>query len=691
MVAGIARLAVLPLVLAVPSVSRGSDGWKAAGWGGGGLYWACAFHPARDGTMYLGGDVNGFYKSTDHGKRWRISNSGLGHYAVYSMAVDAVHPDTVYLGTPGGAYRSADAGENWTFLPDTAPGRLGITAVRELSVRALAVHPGTGDVYAGTPSGKVFRSEDGGRTWNDLRAPVAGGGVASVAVAAGKHPAVLAATTRTGLLLSEDGGKSWTRLATPGGVSHTAFASRTIMYAACGPDGVWKSADRGRTWAPAGTGIAPKCAIREIAVDPGSPRTVHAIGNEGWNGFFYRSADGGGTWTLSSRLAADRAGNPTLPEEPGVAAGEIGLSKLTNLAVNPNDPRELFVSGNWRTGYSADGGKTWEERDAGADITCVTDIRFLDGNTYVTAMDEGLLVSPDGGGSWRQLVPLKYSPEISGHQWRVLAWKGPGGAVNIASTCSPWNAPGNAVLLSRDAGASFTAVREGLPAGRPRPNTMWSQGYARALAADPRNPDVLYLGIDGDPEPGKEGTGGGVFKSLDGGKSWKRLARQPGSRRVFYGLAVDPTDPDRVFWAACGDGGGLHRSDDGGKTWKHVFRDESWSFNVAVSPSGIVYCPGSNLWRSRDHGTTWEKISDFPGGLSIVGLALHPEDDGVIWISKVSWGTDTGGGVYKTSDGGATWEEITGDIPNRKPLVLRFNPATSELWAGGTGLYRLKQ
>ncbi len=49
------------------------------------------------------------------------------------------------------------------------------------------------------------------------------------------------------------------------------------------------------------------------------------------------------------------------------------------------------------------------------------------------------------------------------------------------------------------------------------------------------------------------------------------------------------------------------------------------------------------------------------------------------------------GAIYKTIDGGTTWQEITGGIPYVKPLVLRFNPATSELWAGGVGLYKIKQ
>ncbi|MCY3024465.1 MAG: sialidase family protein, partial [Planctomycetota bacterium] len=387
-----------------------------------------------------GGDVNGVYKSEDRGKHWRICNTGIANYAIYSLAVDAKNPDTVYAGTPGGVCRSADAGEHWEFLEQTGPKALAITAERNKSVRGLAVDPATGTVYAGTPKGKVLKSEDGGRSWKMLYELKAKGGVVSVAVSPKNSRLLLAATTSAGLLRSEDGGESWTELQTPKNVSHAAFAPSDdqIIYAACGKEGVLKSTDKGQTWNPARTGIDPKCAIIEVVVDPKTADTVYAIGNGGWNGTFFRSADGGTTWTPVRDIATDVKGNPTLPDEwPGKGKGSF--STLTNIALNPNNPKELFVAANWRNCFSADAGVTWEERDAGADITCVSDIRFCDGKTYVTAMDEGLLASDDHGASWRQLCPLKYSEKASGHQWRIAVSKKPDGATRIVTTCSPWS------------------------------------------------------------------------------------------------------------------------------------------------------------------------------------------------------------------------------------------------------------
>jgi len=110
-----------------------------------------------------------------------------------------------------------------------------------------------------------------------------------------------------------------------------------------------------------------------------------------------------------------------------------------------------------------------------------------------------------------------------------------------------------------------------------------------------------------------------------------------------------------------------------------------------VTSDGTVYCPGKNLWRSTDHGTTWQQLTQFKSDGSIVGLETRPDDPKTLWLSVHAWDDAADGGVYKTVDGGKTWQDITGDLPYRKPLILRFNPATQELWAGGVGLYWTKQ
>jgi photosystem II stability/assembly factor-like uncharacterized protein len=218
---------------------------------------------------------------------------------------------------------------------------------------------------------------------------------------------------------------------------------------------------------------------------------------------------------------------------------------------------------------------------------------------------------------------------------------------------------------------------------------MWGVGHPHALVVDPKNPNIVYLGLDGDPENGK--GGGGIFKSQDGGKTWAQLPNQPASRRMFYGLAVDPTDSQRIYWAACGANGGLHRSEDGGTTWKSIFPHDQWVFNMMVAPDGTIYCGGRNLWRSNDHGATWKQLTKFNTDRTVLGIEVDPRNAATMWISMTTWDGSNNGAVYKTSDGGTTWQDITGNLPYVKPLIVRFNPTTNDLWAGGVTLQKVKQ
>ncbi|MDQ8208866.1 hypothetical protein QEH52_15165 [Coraliomargarita sp. SDUM461003] len=846
--------------------------WQQTGWGGGGYFYAAAFHPSKPGLIYLAGDVAGVYKTEDYGRNWRMINNGLANYGVFSLAVDSSNPDTVYAATESGLCKSMDAGETWQLLPQTGPKELAILGKKKKSIRSVAVDPRDGNViYAGTPFGKVFRSRDGGQSWQEIyKVAVAGaeegrlrlqygkadgnyfggmwtqlsfpehvnpadavgfgmnfkgdgskppkgfyiylkgsgftyqsrnlnelfaveeardviltaedfsidptfakqhpdkaaalaatpdwskvnridvscvgdlprqqhvasissffiaatqssdgqvgsreqpvlvpikvlsnksrpskygnlrigdpvaGAVHTVAVSPLDPKRLIAATDGNGLVLSSDQGASWVKLDTPQKASGVAFdpLQANVVYGTFFSDGLWKSNDFGKTWKRLKNGMAYKVSLLEVAVSPADSNDVYAVGSQGWNGAFYRSTDGGNTWIDSSYTKPDYAANPTLPE-----TGELSrMSVVTNITINPLNPQQLYTSANWRCSLSEDGGKTWEERIQMADISCVTDIQFIGDRTYVTAMDEGTLMSPDNGKSWKQLWPLKYQGNLSGHNWRVRV-NHIDGQDRIISTASPWDgSKPQLIVVSEDGGESYQTTTDGLPDYRISANTMWGRGYPRALAVDPSNPQVVYLGIDGDATKGK--SGGGIFKSVDGGHTWQQLANQPGSRRMYYGLTIDPTNPQRIYWAGFGSKGGVYRSEDGGDSWQRVFSKDQYLFNLMTTADGTVYAGGKELYRSTDHGKTWKTVTKFNNKRSIVGIEVHPEDPNTLWISEVVWSNDASGGIYKTTDGGATWVDMTGDIPYRRPQVLRFNPETSELWAGYVGLYKIKQ
>ena len=553
----------------------------------------------------------------------------------------------------------------------------------------------TADGKAGTAehpialAAKTFSKTDVLQTYGNVHLgdPVAGA-VFSVAISAKDPSLVFAATRDNGLVISRDGGDTWNAAEAPKKASSIAVSASdgNIIYASFFTDGVWKSTDAGRTWVNASAGISKSCSVTEVAVDPTNPANVYAIGAKEWSGYSYASKDGGQTWTANNAIAPDAQNDPTLPKDYTTTTP---LSTPTNIAINPQNPKELYTSANWRSCLSEDGGATWTERNRGADISCIADIRFHGKQTYVGVMDEGALVSDNDGQSWRQLWPLKFDVSLGGHNWRIAVTE-KNGAAHIVSTVSPWDAKyPPRVVVSDDGGKTYDVTSSGLPDYIVRANTMWGAGHPRGLAVDPNHPDVMYLGIDGDATPGK--SGGGIFKSEDAGATWAQLPNQPASRRIYYGLAVDPTDSQRIFWAACGTNGGLHRTEDGGKTWKCVFNTEQWLWNVLVTKQGVIYCSGQNLWRSADHGATWKQLTKFNNGRSIVGLEADPRHADTIWIAAATWDNAATGGVYKTVDGGANWQDITGDLPFCKPQILRFNPATNELWAGWVGLFKIKQ
>lgn len=701
--AAVSFTAFLAVAAAVVSLSpitgyAAEANWQQTGWGGGGYFYSSVYHPTKDGVIYLGGDVAGVYKTEDHGRNWRMINNGIAGYGVFSLAVDQRNPETVYAATEDGLCKSTNGGETWVTLPKTGRKALRITGEKGKSIRSIAVDPTNSNiVYAASPAGKVYKSIDGGQTWEvsyerkvDEGAPAntKPATIYSVTIAPKYPNVIIAATHEAGLVLSNDSGATWTELDAPKKAACATFdpSNPQVIYGAFFEKGIWKSVDAGKTWTDISTGIPKGTAVREVAVSAANANDIYAIGKIGWTGVFVLSNDGGKTWKNSTTIAVNLNDNPTLDN---VNNGKAQLSAPTNVNINPRNAKEIFVSANWRNCISNDGGLTWNQVDRGADISCITDIRFNAGKAYVTAMDEGTFASDNHGKSWRQLWPLKHITELSGHNWRV-AVNTVNGAEQIIATASPWSETPNRIIRSEDGGKTFQVINAGLPTYIPRPNTMWGQGYARALAVDPNDPKTVYVGIDGDPADGK--SGGGIFKSVDSGVTWKQLAQQPGSRRMYYALTVDPTNSKRLFWGACGDGGGLYRSEDGGDSWKQVFSDETWVWNVHVTGDGTIYTSGKNLWRSTDHGATWKQVTKgLKEGRALVGIEVHPRDPKTIWISTTAWDNSANGGIYKTSDGGTTWTDITGNIPYVRPQVIRFNPVTNELWAGYVGLYKLKQ
>jgi photosystem II stability/assembly factor-like uncharacterized protein len=209
------------------------------------------------------------------------------------------------------------------------------------------------------------------------------------------------------------------------------------------------------------------------------------------------------------------------------------------------------------------------------------------------------------------------------------------------------------------------------------------------LAIAPSNPNIIYVGSgEGLPLRPDLSTGDGVYKSTDGGKTWRNLGLGDGQQ--IGSIIVDPKDSNRVFVAVCGhpfgpnQERGVYRSLDGGQTWQKVlYKDENTgAIQVAFDPSNpqTVYAdlfevrhgpwengqwqgPGSGLYKSTDGGATWRQLTKglptFEQGLGRIGVGVSNSNPNVIYATVDA--NQQFGGVYRSDDAGETWRRVSSD------------------------------
>ncbi len=639
----------------VESALQGVSHWEFSGWYGGGCYPDVVFDPRVPGRVYLTSDVAGIWRSNDGGDHWWSINRGLGNLNVASIAIAPSDSMVVYAATKGGLFISRDAGASWS--PVNNPNG-NITFARPESHHSVAVDfQDPNHVCIGTAKGAVFCSDDGGKTWGTLgaqREPLTST-TSVTTVALTRDGKYLVVSSAAGIARFSFSAMAWEPLeGGPRPVTDLALvddAGSEIL--AAGQKWLYMSLDGGRSWSRSSP-VPQGDVYRVVPYTADGVRVISVLWKDRYDGGMLVSRDQGHSWLQVERaLLPDLAGNPT-------RAWAAVKRRSTSLAVDPVNPDVIIRTDWWGVWRSTDGGVTWKEKIGGAPNTVGSDIHVSDGRIYVATMDNGLLGSSDHGMSYVPLFPVKgYQKSLNGHVWRVATVR-TDDHQRILATSSPWGEEVNQVLISDDQGQHFRLARAGLPARRPTVNTMWGEGYPRALAVDPQHSSRIYLGIDGD-------DGGGLFISTDGGETWQRSPGQPGSLRIYNALAVDPTDSKRIAWGACGKGGGVYLSRDAGLSWDHVLRELSWVFDLAIAKDGTLYAAGDQdgpvLYVSRDHGTHWKLLERFQGHGACEAITLDPDHPGRMAVSSVQWSNQAGGRIYLSDDSGMTWKDITGDLP----------------------------
>jgi photosystem II stability/assembly factor-like uncharacterized protein len=207
-----------------------------------------------------------------------------------------------------------------------------------------------------------------------------------------------------------------------------------------------------------------------------------------------------------------------------------------------------------------------------------------------------------------------------------------------------------------------------------------------AIEVAPSNPNVLYVGSGEGLQRPDLSTGNGIYKSTDAGRTWTHLGLRDGQQ--IPRIAIDPRNPDRLFVAVLGHPygpnteRGIYRSTNGGQSFERVlFRDaNTGGADVILSPTdpntvwavlwearqgpwenGAWSGPGSGLFKSTDGGTTWKQITGIPtpaDGLGRIGIAIAPSDASRVYIT-VTAGDKSG--IWRSDDAGTTWRRTTSD------------------------------
>ncbi len=540
--------------------------------------------------------------------------------------------------------------ENWSAIgPNNLAGR----------ILCLAWHPTVANtIYAGTASGGLWKTVDGGANWGPLTDDLPSLAIGAIALEPGNPNVIYIGTGEgsfnadavygAGVFKSTDAGATWNTT----GLSWTQSQSRAInkivinpsnpqiLYAACNRvvGGIFKSTNGGTSWTQYHAGD-----VKDLIIHPDSLNVLYCVSADPWgnslNGIF-RSVDSGVTWTrLSSGLPA---------------ATSMGRAQL---AMAPSNHQTLYV------GIS-------QTISAGAGLLGV----------YKTA---------NAGASWtlQANTPNFYS----GQGW-----------YNLVIAVHPTNAAvvyssGLDCYKSTDSGVTWTR------------KSVWSYPPGNPQYAHADHHELIFK--PGDPNTILAGTDGGIYKSINGGDTWTSLnnglacyqfyamGNDALNSSVCYGGTQDNgtnkyTGSNTWNWVMSGDGGyctvdytnsnivyaeiqrGTHyKSTNAGSSWSTIQSGITgygeWVTPVAMDPTNpsVLYTSTTQVYKTTNGGVTWSAISPSLSAYYVSTLAVAPSNPQVIYA-----GIAGGGQVWKTTDGGGNWTSITTGLPNRYVTRVAVHP-----------------
>ncbi|MEM7016329.1 MAG: hypothetical protein AAF512_03190 [Pseudomonadota bacterium] len=495
-------------------------------------------------------------------------------------------------------------------------------------IQSVAISPSNPMIlYAGGSNGSIFRSDNGGMSWQSRHANIATLGLNGLAIDPNDPNIVYAQAFGLGLIKSTDGGQSWSEssegLAATYNIIRIAPSSPNILYASGQFGlGLFKSTDSGANWVSVAAAFNSFFVV-DIAIDPRDADTVYASANNG-NGL-YKTTDGGVNWTL---LDIEPSGN---------------AETVSAVEIDPNTPDTVYavLSGSTIIGglfKSTNGGTSWDPVNTGLAGFVSGPLSVNAASTvYVFMSNTTLARSLDGGSNWTSLATV--SSSINGFV------TDPSNSLYLAMS--------DGMLISRDMGAVFNPGNTGI-----------IQSRINALGVHPARPEIVYAG-----------TTEGLFRSPDGGQSWFFQDFDQGNQDIAE-ISFDPQNPDIVY-VGIGTGNGIpgYVSRNSGAGWTPFdmgfgTTGNTPAFNlIEVDPTNanVIYVvPNGDLFKSTDGGVTATSIMNQLPGL-VQNLVIRPDNPNILFAATAS-------GPYRSDDGGMTWNlisvsNLTSVVPTNKFLI----------------------
>ena len=662
------------LIAVLPSIARAQQydpslfaelHWRPIGPFRGGRTVAATGVPGQSNLFYIGVNNGGVWRTTDYGRTWAPLFDSQPTGSIGALAVAAAEPNVIYVGSGeglqrpdlsvgDGIYKSSDAGRTWRHLGLADGQQIPAVVVDPHDARRVLVAV-LGHPYGANTERGVFRSTDGGESWQRVLYQDENTGAVEVAFDPA-NPQTVFAVLWAARQAPWEIGSSWTLSAN---------------------NGLYKSTDGGTTWRRITVGLPTaedKLGRIGLGMCASEPGRMYAVLGAAQGGGVYRSDDGGEHW---HRVNAD----PRLWGRDG---------DFNEVKVDPKNADVLYVA-NVVTWKSTDGGRTFTAfRGApGGDDYHRLWINPDDPKIILLAGDQGAVVTVNGGAtwsSWYNQPTAQFYHVSTDHQFPYRVYGGQ-------------QESGSAGIVSRGNDGQIT-FREWRPVGAEE------YGY---VAPDPLHPDIVYGGKisrfdwstgqvqDVSPEPVRMGKyrwvrtmpvvfspvdprvlylgANVVFKTLNGGERWQTIspdltrptAEVPASlgafapldpeqgrhRGVIYTIAPSFTRPG-LLWVGTDDGL-IHVTHDGGRRW------------TDVTPTAL---------------TPWSKVS----------LMEASHFDTLVAYAAVNRFRldDLRPHIYRTKDGGRTWTEVVEGMPSNEAVnAVREDPVRRGLLYAGTERVRV--